>query len=1039
MTRFLAIFSSIRLTVVLLGATVILIFLGTLDQIEWGIYHAQKVYFHSFFVWVPVCSNLRLLLGEVAAQPADPIYFPFPGGVLLGLLLSVNLTLNQFISRSRTRSRGKAGILLLHAGVLILIVSFFLTGVLQKEFVLRLRENNAGLNYVEDISKAAFVLTDESDTREPRASAPVPLMRDQQWLDVPATSLRVFIHCIFQNAAIASVPSHLALGRENELNRPVALDMHGNIKVSREKMNLQGICSDPDMVVVERPTVRAADETNTPAAVVEIFEDQVSLGVWVVSSLPIPALDQQMVTTRQGRLRLGFHYEQTRLPFFLSLDKFIHTTYPGTDIPKDFSSHVRISSPGLRDTRTAVISMNHPLRYGGYSFYQSSFTQDGETSILHVTRNPAGLFPYLGILATVVGMIVHFCSSLSNFLRKNSAEREPSAFSRNGPFSGWLYVGVSSVFFSFFLTLPGLSPRNGNGFNWNLFGELPVQSGGRVLPVGSVARNELKLLSGKSAVRHAGESISAINWFAMVVFDPDRADQLKVFRIDHPNVLGMLGFPLKEKYFSWRELKPELSLLEGSVKGMSDSDENRTTEEKAIVRLLGLANRYSVLRYTFIPADDSEDFDLEIAQWKEVANEAVSDGGAPAGPDPRFAQLAERFLKLAKVIKTGVLPANDSRTPGGWQNAAEALICAPNIGSVPPILQKYGDLGKAYRAGNADGFNSALQLLHAALRDSSHTWRVQLESYFNRTSCFYFAAMLYSVAFLFIAFSWLGWKENWMKLVICVLCTAWLLHTFGLICRVCIQGRPPVTNLYSSAVFAGWIAVTMGMAMERQYRNALGATVASLIGFGTLIIAHNLSNTGDTMELMKAVLDSNFWLSTHVVAITAGYGAMFLAGFIAALYILRSFLRCGSDQTIEKSLIRMAYGVTCFGLLFSFVGTMLGGIWADQSWGRFWGWDPKENGALMIVLWAALALHARISGIGGARGFMSLVVLGNVVTAWSWFGTNMLGIGLHAYTSLNKAFSGLALFCLSQIVLACLAHCHGLFRGASPSCERTAG
>jgi hypothetical protein len=111
----------------------------------------------------------------------------------------------------------------------------------------------------------------------------------------------------------------------------------------------------------------------------------------------------------------------------------------------------------------------------------------------------------------------------------------------------------------------------------------------------------------------------------------------------------------------------------------------------------------------------------------------------------------------------------------------------------------------------------------------------------------------------------------------------------------------------------------------------------------------------------------------------------------------------------------MVYGIVCFATLFSFVGTILGGIWADQSWGRFWGWDPKENGALLIVLWNAIILHARWGGLVRQRGLMVMTVFGNIVTSWSWFGVNMLGIGLHSYGFMESAFPWLIIFCASQL------------------------
>ena len=169
--------------------------------------------------------------------------------------------------------------------------------------------------------------------------------------------------------------------------------------------------------------------------------------------------------------------------------------------------------------------------------------------------------------------------------------------------------------------------------------------------------------------------------------------------------------------------------------------------------------------------------------------------------------------------------------------------------------------------------------------------------------------------------------------------------------------------------------------------------------------------------MMLAVLDSNFWLSTHVVAVTTGYAATFLAGFLAIIYVVRGVLTPSLDRDSADALSRMVYGVVCFATLFSFVGTVLGGIWADQSWGRFWGWDPKENGALIIVLWNALILHARWGGVVKQRGLMCLAIFGNIVTSWSWFGVNMLGIGLHSYGFTAAAFWSLSIFVASQLAL----------------------
>jgi ABC-type transport system involved in cytochrome c biogenesis permease subunit len=209
--------------------------------------------------------------------------------------------------------------------------------------------------------------------------------------------------------------------------------------------------------------------------------------------------------------------------------------------------------------------------------------------------------------------------------------------------------------------------------------------------------------------------------------------------------------------------------------------------------------------------------------------------------------------------------------------------------------------------------------------------------------------------------------------------------------------------------------------LEFIYRNAIGSVAAGMIGFCTLLIAHHLALGGDTMEMMRAVLDSNFWLATHVVVVTTGYASTFLAGFLALIYVFRGVFTRSLDKGTADALARMVYGIICFATLFSFVGTMLGGIWADQSWGRFWGWDPKENGALIIVIWNALILHARWGGMVRTRGLMCLAIFGNIVTSWSWFGVNMLGIGLHSYGFTSEAFFWLLVFDATQVALIVLA------------------
>jgi ABC-type transport system involved in cytochrome c biogenesis permease subunit len=154
-----------------------------------------------------------------------------------------------------------------------------------------------------------------------------------------------------------------------------------------------------------------------------------------------------------------------------------------------------------------------------------------------------------------------------------------------------------------------------------------------------------------------------------------------------------------------------------------------------------------------------------------------------------------------------------------------------------------------------------------------------------------------------------------------------------------------------------------------------------------------------------------------VTCITLGYATTFLSGLLGVFYVLRGVFTPTLSPEVGKSLVRMIYGTLCFAIFFSFVGTVLGGLWADDSWGRFWGWDPKENGALMIVLWNALVLHARWGGMVRDRGLAVLAVGGNIVTAWSWFGVNELGVGLHSYGFTEGVLLSLGLFVASQLII----------------------
>ncbi len=360
----------------------------------------------------------------------------------------------------------------------------------------------------------------------------------------------------------------------------------------------------------------------------------------------------------------------------------------------------------------------------------------------------------------------------------------------------------------------------------------------------------------------------------------------------------------------------------------------------------------------------------------------------------------------------------------------------------PATLTLTSMLG-AYARGDVTTFNKALADYRVLLNKYQHTLdanynkliasgvakseimslpKANFEVFFNQFSPFFYAAVLYVFAFILGIFSWVGWTGPLRRASIWLLWFTFALHTFALVARIYISGRPPITNLYSTAIFIGWAVVLMSLVFESIYRLGLGNIVAAVIGFLTLLLAYNLSLDGDTFIVLQAVLDTQFWLATHVVTINLGYAATYAAGAWGIVYIMFSHVFPVLDQDARHKVLRTLYGTLCFAIFFSFIGTVLGGLWADDSWGRFWGWDPKENGALMIVLWNALVLHARWGALVKGRGLAMLAVAGNIVTTWSYFGVNEYGVGLHAYgASESSTAMWLLVFGATQLAIIGLA------------------
>ena len=574
------------------------------------------------------------------------------------------------------------------------------------------------------------------------------------------------------------------------------------------------------------------------------------------------------------------------------------------------------------------------------------------------------------------------------------------------------------------------APEYPQGLQLGQLARLPVQEGGRIKPIDTIARTTLMMISGKQAYRdEAGQRHDAVEWFAELALDSRSASGRRVIRIDHPDLVGLLGFHNEErKYFSMAEIAPHFDSLREQWANLPEESRLWNPYEKALGKLQNSLTIYDRAAYILVPPPIFGNAPDTYAMLARVRVDAASAqaGSETAETVANALQLfTNQFARMAATSHVQAVPpqANDPGT--GWRSLGNSLLETARSGELDPVVEAWGRLSAAYQEGDAATFNSQLAALGELYgsRTGADAGKTGFEHFFNATSPFGYAMELYVLILLVAAFSWMGWSRALAKAAFWLLLLAFAVHTFGLAARIYIQERPPVTNLYSSAIFVSWAAIPICLYLERRYLNGIAAVAAAILGFTTLIIAHHLSFSGDTMEMMRAVLDSNFWLATHVPTVTIGYSATFLAGLLGAVYIIRTTLFGGMDQRTERAVNAMVYGAVCFALLFSYVGTVLGGIWADQSWGRFWGWDPKENGALMIVLWNAVILHARWGKAATTMGIMQLAVVGNIITAWSWFGTNMLGVGLHSYGFMDAAFLWLVAFIASQVLIILLGYC----------------
>jgi cytochrome c-type biogenesis protein CcsB len=483
---------------------------------------------------------------------------------------------------------------------------------------------------------------------------------------------------------------------------------------------------------------------------------------------------------------------------------------------------------------------------------------------------------------------------------------------------------------------------------------LAIQEGGRHKPLDTFARETARRVSGARAFT-GGETIASLDpaeWVMSLVADPRRWQREPMFRVPHAALRQRISLPAGQDRFTFEELAGH----EGFLAAVTEVQERMRIDPNATL-------------------------------------------------DPVEQEIGGLYGTLSTVagIFSGealrMVPNPDA--PGGaWLTVAE-LGATPGPGA-GVLRQRVGDLAVASRHGDRVALAAAAGALSRALREAApadypSAAALEREVLYNRLKPFRLSWMLYLAGFLSLV-AGLGLRTRLAPaLGLAFVLAGFAMTTYGMVLRTLVAGRAPVTNMYETVVFAAWGAVLLALWFELRARTRVVTACAAGLAVVALILADNVPIMDGSITPLVPVLRDNTWLTLHVLTITLGYAAFLLALGLGHVN-LGVFLFAPQRAALLKSLTQFLYRALQVGTLFLAVGTLLGGVWASYSWGRFWGWDPKETWALIALLGYVGLLHGRLLGWVRDFGLAVGAILGFLLVLMAWYGVNfVLGTGLHSY------------------------------------------
>ncbi|HEO72120.1 MAG TPA: hypothetical protein ENN80_12735 [Candidatus Hydrogenedentes bacterium] len=594
----------------------------------------------------------------------------------------------------------------------------------------------------------------------------------------------------------------------------------------------------------------------------------------------------------------------------------------------------------------------------------------------------------------------------------------------------------------------------------DLAATMPIQDGGRVKPLDTFAGFTLLQLSGRRTCAIAHEpklKRGPTGWLLDCLLFPEAARTYAVLLVGDADVLEPLGAEThgaKRGRFAYNALEPARERIFALARAYSETPPGeRDGGQEHILRtaqnigtLEGLLDNMAFAHRTFAVPDAPRCRTLFNGRTQVKLSEVLEraprlhdlflelhEGKGETGDNERQRELDAVGTLLAQLdeVRAGAASMALFPPPDGevsWLSVGDVVTRAFDPAFDVSAYVRWIAAWEAMVAARSDTaeLEAALRDLHASVtaraRERGEYGTIELEVTYYRLNPMVRTLAFFIVAFVLIAASWLVPRNRFMRaLGPIALSVPSAMLVAGIVMRCIIRGRPPVTTLYETILFATAVAVITALVAEYITRQRIAVAAGCVLGVLGMLLAnkYEVSHAKDTMPSMIAVLDTNFWLTAHVTTIAIGYGASLLAGAMAHIYIFGRAMGVRKDNARGYGAIaRMTYGILCFGFLFTFMGTVLGGVWANESWGRFWGWDPKENGALLIVLWQLATLHARLGGYIRDLGVAMAAVMGAAIVAFSWWGVNLLGVGLHTYGFTSGTMSALIIYwALEALVL----------------------